>query len=482
MWSIAHKVEFARAYARLSWAMPDVFNFHPKTFILPFQMSHLQKYMASFSKRSARTVIVKPDRGSQGRGIQLVQDVGDLENYADSAVAQVYLKPYLLNGRKFDLRLYVLLTSCDPLRAYLFREGMARLCTATYEKPKAANLRNDYAHLTNFSLNRKSSAFDFSRNKKAMSDVFVELAALGVDIARLLAEMQRIVRLTLIAGQPVIAASYHTGVFTNDGKSRCFEILGFDIALDSQARPWLLEVNCMPSLVAYSEFDDDLKTRLVLSALKVVDLDCSFKGKVLRRFKNIRERRNSQATVFSAEREYALARETEWDQLLPVPDDPGAGEFCESVLAAVRNFGVPKRAVPAPVTEPEGAKSGHPRPSIKPRQLIAPPLPARTSRSGTLANEARTKVAVRRPVVSELMPPIFQVFPASENRDLLFAADEQARALAVRRPLAAMIALGEIIQALFPDGNTLSLPRRDPLPQGARGMFSIFRLVGPPGL
>ena len=42
--------------------------------------------------------------------------------------------PYLLDGFKFDMRMYVLVTSFQPLEAFLYDEGFARLSTVRYSK------------------------------------------------------------------------------------------------------------------------------------------------------------------------------------------------------------------------------------------------------------------------------------------------------------------------------------------------------------
>jgi tubulin polyglutamylase TTLL4 len=46
-------------------------------------------------------------------------------------------------------------------------------------------------------------------------------------------------------------------------KSTCFEIYGFDILIDKEFRPWLLEVNVSPSLSSSSPMDKYIKTLLL---------------------------------------------------------------------------------------------------------------------------------------------------------------------------------------------------------------------------
>lgn len=65
----------------------------------------------------------------------------------------------LLDGYKFDLRIYVGLMSVNPLRIYIYDEGLVRLATVKYTQVIAGSKTNQYTHLTNYSLNKHNAAF-----------------------------------------------------------------------------------------------------------------------------------------------------------------------------------------------------------------------------------------------------------------------------------------------------------------------------------
>jgi len=83
-------------------------------------------------------------------------------------------KPYLIDGLKFDLRIYVLVFGVDPLRVFIYKEGLARFATDQYIEPGKGNLDNMFMHLTNYAINKNNDAFvegDFERDghKRSLS-------------------------------------------------------------------------------------------------------------------------------------------------------------------------------------------------------------------------------------------------------------------------------------------------------------------------
>lgn len=63
--------------------------------------------------------------------------------------------PLLINGHKFDLRIYVVVTCFDPLRVYVYKEGLARFASEPYNSKK----NSKYSHLTNYSINKKNENY-----------------------------------------------------------------------------------------------------------------------------------------------------------------------------------------------------------------------------------------------------------------------------------------------------------------------------------
>ena len=81
--------------------------------------------------------IVKPTNSSRGRGIYIIDDVSEVSLDDPSIISKYIADPLLINGHKFDLRIYVTITSYEPLRIYVYKEGLVRFASEEYSMKDA---------------------------------------------------------------------------------------------------------------------------------------------------------------------------------------------------------------------------------------------------------------------------------------------------------------------------------------------------------
>lgn len=130
------------------------FHILPQTFILP---TEYQDFCSTYS-RDRGPWIVKPVASSRGRGVYLVNNPSQIIVEDNILVSRYISNPLLIDDFKFDVRLYVLVTSYDPLVVYLYEEGLARFATVRYDQA-SKNIKNQFMHLTNYSVNKKSGDY-----------------------------------------------------------------------------------------------------------------------------------------------------------------------------------------------------------------------------------------------------------------------------------------------------------------------------------
>ncbi len=103
----------------------DDYNFIPKTWLMPRDYDRWKKY-STVSATKNQIYIAKPVAGRQGNGIRLIKSHKDVDRNKAMIIQEYISSPYLVQGKKSDLRLYVLVSSFDPLRAYLYNNGILR--------------------------------------------------------------------------------------------------------------------------------------------------------------------------------------------------------------------------------------------------------------------------------------------------------------------------------------------------------------------
>ena len=280
MSALSRKNNLGRNLLRMKKHFPEEYRFFPDTWILP---TDLADFKQQFTSKKNRTFIVKPDNQCQGRGIFLTRDFDKIPiDFNQGLVAQRYIhKPFLLDGYKFDMRIYVLVTGSDPLRIFLHEEGLVRLCTTPYVPPVGSNLAQPTMHLTNYAVNVRNPLFEENTNpqdihsghKRSLKALYDHLAEKGYDVLCLQSQIEDLIIKTLITVQPSLAHVQRSCQGEDIENSMCFELLGLDVILDGKLRPWLLEVNHAPSFGTDSELDQLVKFKVISDSLKIAHIN-----------------------------------------------------------------------------------------------------------------------------------------------------------------------------------------------------------------
>ncbi|CAD8124708.1 unnamed protein product [Paramecium sonneborni] len=294
MYSLARKNHLGRNLMKMYKQFPQAYNYFPQTWLLPAELSDFRTNVGK-----NRTFIIKPEASCQGKGIMLVKDAEGL-SINEHYVAQRYLsKPYLIDGLKFDLRIYVLLAGCDPLRIYIFKEGLARFATETYKKPCKDNLDNICMHLTNYAVNKDNENFIFNESdqqmdighKRSMTSVFELLRSRGENVDQLWITIKKMMIKTFCAVQPILAHQYKSCQPNNHMNNMCFEVLGMDVILDSKLKPYLLEVNHSPSFTTDTPLDATIKRQLISQSLILMNCTQQAKQEIILQERQILQQR-----------------------------------------------------------------------------------------------------------------------------------------------------------------------------------------------
>ncbi|KAM6202402.1 LOW QUALITY PROTEIN: tubulin polyglutamylase TTLL13 [Rhynchocyon petersi] len=283
MTEICRKNLLARNLKRMQKLYPTEYNIFPRTWCLPGDYGDFQSYGR---KWKTRTYICKPDSGCQGRGIFITRNPQEIKPGEHMICQQYISKPFLIDGFKFDMRIYVLITSCDPLRIFMYEEGLARFATMPYVEPNSNNLDDVCMHLTNYGINKHSENFvrdEAVGSKRKLSTLNAWLREHSYDPRGLWGAIEDIIIKTIISAHAVLRHNYRTCFpqYLSGGTCACFEILGFDILLDHKLKPWLLEVNHSPSFTTDSRLDREVKDALLCDAMTLVNLRGCDKKKVL---------------------------------------------------------------------------------------------------------------------------------------------------------------------------------------------------------
>lgn len=251
----------------------DAFNFFPETYVLPADLKLLKE---TWDKDADKCWIVKPCASARGTGVKVIYKWSQVPKNKPIVVQRYISDPYLINGSKFDLRFYVMVPSIEPLRIYVFNDGLVRFASEKYSLANKS-FANRYIHLTNYSINKKSSSYTSNDDetmcqghKWSLKSFWDYMSNCGIDVKKIQQTITDMIIKTIISAEGPICRILKCHARSS---YNCFELFGFDIILDKNLHPWLLEVNISPSLHTKSMLDTNIKGPLVRDMFNIAGFE-----------------------------------------------------------------------------------------------------------------------------------------------------------------------------------------------------------------
>ena len=272
-WQLGRKDNLYINYLKMKKKFKDEYNYMPDKYILPQDRDIVQEQMKDYNIFNLKDIyIVKPLASTHGKGVRILTDTttvptkGILEKY-------IY-NPHLIKKRKYDMRIYVLVTGFRPLKIYIYDNGIVRFCSDKYTTD-ADKLNNNYIHVTNYSVSKaleilhkgdQEIDYEIKWSLLALKGYFLEKK---INFEPIWKRIKDIAIKTIMSVCDLSTPSLKAFKLTS---CNLFELYGLDIILDNKFNPWLLECNINPSLHCDMDVDLKVKSKLITDILNIIGL------------------------------------------------------------------------------------------------------------------------------------------------------------------------------------------------------------------
>ena len=201
----------------------------------------------------------KNDNNNKDNEKGKIKEKGDYQS--DIIIIQKYIeKPFLYNGRKCDIRIWVLIT--HKMDVYIFKEGHLKASSVNY----SVDNNNSFIHLTNYSLQKYNENFSkYEIGNEISFNIFQQyLDTLGEKSFNfrelIIPKFKKIIELTTKSSKNLI---------NKKNKNYCFELFGYDFMMDEDKNVYLIEINTNPGLEISSDIIEILVPRMIDDTLRL---------------------------------------------------------------------------------------------------------------------------------------------------------------------------------------------------------------------
>ena len=264
-----------KQYNKMHKKFPEDYNYLAETYLYPENKNILSKMFKNYTPTEDNLWLIKPKSGSLGIGISIFIN---LKSAPDDYLITKYIShPHLIYNKKYDFRVYVLITGIAPLKIYLYKEGLVRFASEEYNLD-IEHLKENYRHLTNISLNKKNKSFfktandvdNEEGNRWSLKAYFEYCQKHNIDYNYIRDQIKDIVIKEVLT----VHKDFYEKIKGIKGiKPRnFFHLYGFDFLPDKNMKLYFLEGNDRPSLYMSDINDRKLKPQLVADIMNIVGI------------------------------------------------------------------------------------------------------------------------------------------------------------------------------------------------------------------
>ncbi len=263
-----------KIYKKQKQLFENEYNFMQETYLYPEDKNIINKTFSNYKFDNKNIWIVKSRQG--GNGGNSIHIFKSLKNEQKNYIITKYIhNPHLINGKKYIFQVFVLVTGLKPLRIYLNKEGLVRIATEKFNLNRN-NFNNNFVHLTNTGINKKNKEYVYAQdynsedaNKWSLNTYKKYLNKENIDFNLIIKKINDIAIKTIITGHRYLVTKLNE---FNLNDTSFFNLYGFDIMIDENYQPYLLEVNRRPDMHVFDKMDKVVKEKIFIDTLNIIGM------------------------------------------------------------------------------------------------------------------------------------------------------------------------------------------------------------------